>query len=194
MAYVYQHVRKDKNQVFYIGIGSDKKYQRAYDIKGRNKLWYNIIKKTDYIVEIIHDNLSWENACNLEIELIKKYGKKCNNTGLLCNLTDGGEGFKFNHSEKSKKQISNKLLNKTYAEIHGNDNAEIEKEKRKNGVKKYWDSLSDDEKIQRTMKLIGKRFKQKNKEILKKCIHCGLLCRASNLVRWHNDNCKSLKK
>ena len=29
MAYVYRHIRLDKNEPFYIGIGSDKTYKRA---------------------------------------------------------------------------------------------------------------------------------------------------------------------
>ena len=29
MAYVYRHIRLDKNEPFYIGIGSDKEYKRA---------------------------------------------------------------------------------------------------------------------------------------------------------------------
>ena len=31
MAYIYRHIRLDKNEPFYIGIGSDKDYKRAYN-------------------------------------------------------------------------------------------------------------------------------------------------------------------
>lgn len=90
MAYLYRHIRKDKNEVFYIGIGSDTKYTRAYSKHNRNKYWKNITNKTSFKVDIILDNLSWEEACKKEIEFIKLYGR--NSTGTLCNLTDGGDG------------------------------------------------------------------------------------------------------
>jgi hypothetical protein len=90
MAYVYKHIRKDTNQVFYIGIG--KKEKRKDSIYARNKHWHNIVKKTDYHSEIIEDNLTWEQACEREIFWIKYYGRKDLNEGYLVNKTNGGEG------------------------------------------------------------------------------------------------------
>ena len=92
MAYVYKHIRKDTNEVFYIGIGSDIKYKRANDTNNRNKYWKNITNKTDYIVEIIEDNLTWEQVCDIEVKLIKHYGRKDLNEGSLVNMTNGGDG------------------------------------------------------------------------------------------------------
>ena len=57
MAYVYKHIRKDNNEIFYIGIGNDDSYERAYQTKSRNIFWKHIVNKTDYFVEIIEDNL-----------------------------------------------------------------------------------------------------------------------------------------
>ena len=91
MAYLYRHVRLDKQEVFYIGIGSDKNYKRAYIKKNRTKHWYNIAKN-GYEVEIMLDNLTWEEACEKEKEFIKLYGRKDLNEGTLVNMTDGGEG------------------------------------------------------------------------------------------------------
>jgi hypothetical protein len=190
MAYVYEHVRLDTNKVFYIGIGSDNlNYSRAKATASRNAFWYRIIKKTNYTINILFDDLSWEDACKKEIELIKLYGRY-KDGGILVNLTEGGEGFKKNHTDESKKQISNSLSNKRYEDIHGVDNAEEEKLKRKNGVKKYWDNLTDEERNIRVKVNEGKRYNQKNKEIYTNCIYCGLSARASNLKRWHNENCK----
>lgn len=94
MAYLYRHIRKDKNEPFYIGIGSDDKYLRAYDFKQnrRNTIWNKISSKTEIIVEIILDDLTWEQACKKEIEFITLYGRKDKCLGTLSNLTDGGEG------------------------------------------------------------------------------------------------------
>jgi len=114
MAYVYRHIRLDKNEPFYIGIGSDNlgKYKRAYFIgnrKTKNPHWFNIINKTKYEVEIILDNLTWEEACQKEIEFIKLYGRKDLGTGILCNKTDGGDGtlnLKVSEETKLKQRLA----------------------------------------------------------------------------------------
>lgn len=95
MAYVYRHIRLDKNQPFYIGISKNDKYgsrRRAKSNYGRNVIWRRIIEKSDYEVEIIMDGLTWDEAKQKEIEFIKLYGRINNNTGILSNMTDGGEG------------------------------------------------------------------------------------------------------
>lgn len=90
MAYLYRHIRLDKYEPFYIGIGKEK--SRCYQKVKRNRFWYNVVAKSNYKVEILFDNLSWEDACKKEIEFIKLYGRKDLDTGTLCNLTIGGEG------------------------------------------------------------------------------------------------------
>lgn len=108
MAYLYRHIRKDKNQVFYIGVGlKDDNYKRAYSKNQRNKHWKNIVNNTDYEVEIIIDNLDCLNVFEKEKEFINIYGRNDLNIGTLCNLTDGGEGIvNFKHSEEFKKRMS----------------------------------------------------------------------------------------
>jgi len=101
--YIYKHIRTDTNEVFYIGIGKNK---RAWQ-KGRNRIWNSIVSKTDYIVEIIQNNLSIEEAIELEKYYIKLYGRRDLNTGTLVNLTDGGEGIVgMIRTEEHKKRIS----------------------------------------------------------------------------------------
>jgi len=92
MAYLYRHIRLDTNEIFYIGIGSDVNYNRAYDKTQRTKHWKNIVSKGGYKVDILFDNISWETACRREIKLIKLCGRQDLGTGCLCNMTDGGEG------------------------------------------------------------------------------------------------------
>jgi hypothetical protein len=107
MAYVYRHIRLDKNEPFYIGIGSDDKgkYERAKDKNGRNNHWHNIIACTEYRIEIMLDDLTWEEANKKEIELVAFYGRRNLNKGTLCNLTDGGDSFNglvFTDEHKNK--------------------------------------------------------------------------------------------
>lgn len=189
MAYVYKHIRLDKNEVFYIGIGGGTSgHQRAHTLTGRNKFWYNIIKKTDFNVEIVYDNIPWEEACEKEIQLISEY-KKRSEGGSLVNLTKGGEGFSKNHDEKTKFKISKKLKNKTYEDIHGIGNADLEREKRRESVKRYWDNISDEEYNRRIQNKIGKGKPHSGNEKPIECPHCKKIGRASCMVRWHFDNC-----
>lgn len=92
MAYLYRHIRLDKNEPFYIGIGITENYSRAYSKKSRNKLWKTIANKSGYEVEIVFDDLSWEEACNKEKEFIELYGRIDNKSGILSNMTNGGDG------------------------------------------------------------------------------------------------------
>ena len=111
MAYIYRHIRKDTQEVFYIGIGSDKNYGRSKNKIKRNSHWKSIVKITDYEVEIIMDEITWDEACRKEKEFIALYGRRDLNKGTLTNMTDGGDGrYKSNHSEETKRKLS--LLNK----------------------------------------------------------------------------------
>ena len=111
MAVLYRHIRLDKNQPFYIGIGKTEK--RAYEKIKRNQFWYNIVAKTDYEIEILFDNLSWDEAGEKEKEFIKLYGKRDDNTGTLVNITDGGGGILgIRHTEESKRKISESSKNR----------------------------------------------------------------------------------
>ena len=94
MAYVYTYTRLDKNEVFYVGIGSDSKYKRAKNLSLRTDYFKKIINKSKYKLDIVFDDLSWEEACLKEIELIALYGRKDLGKGSLINFTDGGEGRK----------------------------------------------------------------------------------------------------
>lgn len=86
---LYRHIRLDTNEVFYIGIGDIK---RANDKTSRSKYWRSITNKTKYRIDIILENLTWDDACKKEIEFIKLYGRKDLGLGTLVNMTDGGEG------------------------------------------------------------------------------------------------------
>lgn len=89
---LYRHIRPDKNEIFYIGIGTR---ERSVDFRrARNKHWRHIFEKNkrQIEVEVILDELTWEEACVLEKWWIAFYGRSDLGKGTLCNLTDGGEG------------------------------------------------------------------------------------------------------
>jgi hypothetical protein len=92
MAYLYRHIRLDKNEPFYIGIGKNElNFERAYSKANRNKYWHNIVNQTEYRIDILLNDLTWEEVCEKEKEFIHLYGKNTNN-GTLCNIADGGNG------------------------------------------------------------------------------------------------------
>jgi len=108
--YLYRHVRIDKNEPFYIGIGtvnSKDAYKRAKEKFGRNNLWKKIVSKSDYKIEILFETDNKELIKSKEIEFISLYGRKNLNNGTLANMTIGADGLNgFIHTEKSKLNIS----------------------------------------------------------------------------------------
>lgn len=145
MAYVYRHIRIDKNEPFYIGIGKIPNYKRAYLKSIRNVIWKQIANKTDYEVEILCDDLSWEDAIVKEREFINLYGRIDNNTGCLANMTDGGEGaFGKKCSNDTKVKISKKNLGKKHSEVTKKHLSTFDKDKSssfKHYIKAYKDGI-----------------------------------------------------
>ena len=105
--YVYRHIRLDKNQVFYIGLGRNK---RAWDKHSRNRYWNHIVKNTDYEVEIILGDLTRQEASEKEKEFIKLYGRIDLGFGTLVNMTDGGDGGDTFTNNPRKEEIRKKLI------------------------------------------------------------------------------------
>jgi hypothetical protein len=83
---VYLHRKKTDNSVFYVGMGNLK---RAY-CKQRPDWWNRVVNKYGYVIEIYKDGLTKEEACQIEIELIEKYGRIDLKNGQLINQTKGG--------------------------------------------------------------------------------------------------------
>jgi len=117
--YVYCLKHPKTDIPFYIGKGlhESRMYRHEEDtIRGSvphgNKLLFNKITKVlrecgEIKYEKIQDGLSEESALQLETFEILKYGRRDNKTGILCNLTNGGEGVSgLKHSAKSKKLMS----------------------------------------------------------------------------------------
>lgn len=94
MAYVYIWKKPDGTP-FYVGIGVTKVRWNPRSRNGyRNPHCSHTVRKygaANIIVSTIED-LSWEDACRLEQTLITWYGRSDQETGILTNQTDGGDG------------------------------------------------------------------------------------------------------
>jgi|APSaa5957512576_1039674.scaffolds.fasta_scaffold85921_2 hypothetical protein len=102
MAIVYAHRKPCDNSVFYIGIGNTIK--RAQRCANRNTHWTRVYNKYERTIEIIEDDVSIEQAKELEIFLISEIG-----ISNLCNQTLGGEGaFGLKHTKETIERIASK--------------------------------------------------------------------------------------
>ena len=112
--YVYAHIRLDNNTCFYIGKGKGNRK----DTPTRNKHHDRISERYGHAVVIIADNLTEEEAFNLERDTIEDYifnlgyginiygYRDYSNDEYLTNCTWGGEGVSGHRSEETKRKMS----------------------------------------------------------------------------------------
>ena len=119
MYYVYCHIRKDTGKAFYIGVGKvsslesriqlfNGKYERAFQKKSRNYQWWKIVEKSQYLVVVLCDCETQQEAFDIEVELINVFGKTIDNSGQLSNISNGGLDF-----SNSKRRVI-PILQKTF--------------------------------------------------------------------------------
>lgn len=103
--YVYLHIKETDNKVFYVGKGTG---YRAWRFDTRNNFWKRTREKYGCKVEILFDNLTSDEALQLEkdaIQELRYFGHP------LTNLTDGGDGctgFVWSDASRSKLSSSKK--------------------------------------------------------------------------------------
>ena len=103
MYHIYSYLREDGTP-YYIGKGKDKWRWTA-------RKTHNVPVPPKERVKILYENLTNQEACDKEMELIAQYGRKDIGTGILRNLTDGGEGAPGRIvSEEQKEKQRQKMI------------------------------------------------------------------------------------
>jgi hypothetical protein len=121
---VYIHLKEDTLEPFYVGKG---KGERAFRTWNRNAFWKNVVNKHGYLIKIIYEGISEEEAFALEKETISNL-KEIGVT--LTNLTNGGDGVSgHKHSEESKKKMSEAKKGKPNLALKGKEKSPEHKER-----------------------------------------------------------------
>jgi len=171
--YVYEYLREDGTP-YYVGKGQGKRWRDKHSVAVPPK----------ERVTFVQENMLEQDAFRLEEELILKYGRKDLGTGILRNLTSGGEGqtpgpevrAKLSAIKKGKKPnnygktVSYKKDRKWDRQgekhhMHGKNHSDEARQKISEGIKANWSRP------------------------VQTCPHCSKQGTVG-MTRWHFDNCK----
>jgi len=149
---IYLHINTVKQEIFYVGKGD---INRPYQTRSRNKHWKNITNKYNYQIIIIHENLSWNEACNLEINYINQIGRNDLKLGTLTNLTNGGDGTIGVKLNKPRKPLSQEHKDSIRNTLSGRKHL-------KTSIDKIKSSLTGKTKSKLTRSRISQTLKNRN--------------------------------
>lgn len=184
--YVYEYLRED-NTPYYIGKGRD---NRAFTKQG-----HTVPLPPKNRIRFIKENLTNKEASDLEIKLIAKYGRKDLGTGILRNMTDGGEGSPgriATEEQKRKmklaraKQVTTEETREKMRLAHtGRIHSAETKQKMSQSAKGKSKSLETIHRIKEARK------RQVIVTVQVTCPHCGKVGGNRIMPRYHFNNCKS---
>lgn len=173
--YVYAYLRQDGTP-YYIGKG---KGARAW-----TKSNTEINKPPEnWRIIIVEQNLSEIGALAIERRLIRWYGRKDLQTGILRNQTDGGDGstniIPWNKGNAGPPAAMSTRL-KMSRTRKGVKKTDVTRQRMSAARKGEVKSPEQKEKLRQAQLAIPKTV----------CEHCKTLCNPGNYTRWHGERCR----
>jgi len=163
MFYVYILRRPDNGAPFYVGKGKGNRLQRCLE-KSKNAILRGTVCKiiaagSTPIREVVLRCVDENEAFAEERRLVLLYGRRNNGTGILANMTDGGEGpAGRRHTEEAKIKNRDAHIGRRLTEEH----------KRKIGAAGKGRAVSEETRRRQSLALTGRKMPPPTQEAREK--------------------------